>query len=332
MTSTEENAAPAKQAASRGVSRVLGKLNSSIAAKNFYEAHQMYRTLYFRYVSQGKYDELLELLYKGALVMLDNEQYSSGADLGLLIIQTLESAGSAVEDPEEWMKRLSELIGKIKPNIVERETVMEKAIKWSGTVSKSTTGHPLMHKLVAQIMYSENNLVQARYHFALSKDGFSCAFLLIELSQAKGFGSEVDLFIAQLVLQMLCLKDPSAATEAFATYIKFHPRIARTDPPFALPLLNFLFFLLQAIGQTERKYVVFRTLCDMYKPSLDRDPSYEKYLRRIGAKYFGAKPQEQSRGFVFGDLLNQFFQDLDADFGDDSGAILDDASEHGEVD
>uniref|UniRef100_A0A182JIF0 Golgi to ER traffic protein 4 n=1 Tax=Anopheles atroparvus TaxID=41427 RepID=A0A182JIF0_ANOAO len=332
MTSTGESIIPVKQGASRGVSRVLGKLNSSIESKNFYEAHQMYRTLYFRYVSQGKYEELLELLYKGALTMLDNEQFSSGADLGLLIIQTLEVANTAIEDNEEWIKRLVKLIGKIKPNIIERETVMEKAIKWSGTFSKSSTGLLLMHKLMAQIMYNENNLIQARYHFALSKDGFSCAFLLIKLSQSKGFSSEVDLFVAQIVLQMLCLKDPTAATETFATYIKFHPKIATIDPPFSMPLLNFLFFLLQAIGQTNRKYIMFRTLCDLYKPSLDRDPSYEKYLRRIGAMFFGAKQQEQSRGFVFGDLLNQFFQDLDSDFGDDPVAILDDDSEHGEVD
>ena len=34
----------------RGVSRVLAKLQRSIEAGNYYEAHQMYKTLYFRYV------------------------------------------------------------------------------------------------------------------------------------------------------------------------------------------------------------------------------------------------------------------------------------------
>ncbi|KFB48818.1 AGAP000119-PA-like protein [Anopheles sinensis] len=332
MTSNDENIVPARQGGFRGVSRVLGKLKSSIESKNFYEAHQMYRTLYFRYVSQGKYQELLELLYQGALTMLDNEQYSSGADLALLIIQTLESAGCTVEDNEEWMNRISVLIGKIKPNIVERETVVEKAMKWSGTISKSAIGHPLMHKLMAKIVYRENNLIQAQHHFALSKDSLSCVFVMIEVSIFHGYRNETDLFIAQLVLQMLCLKDPETACEMFAAYIKFHPLIARTEPPFPMPLLNFLYFLLEAIGQSDRKYAVFRALCELYKPSLDRDPSYDKYLRRIGAKYFGAKQQEQSRGFVFGDLLNQFFHDLDAEFGDDAAALQEGSSEHGEVD
>lgn len=32
----------------RGVSRVLEKLEDSVKEGNYYEAHQMYRTLYFR--------------------------------------------------------------------------------------------------------------------------------------------------------------------------------------------------------------------------------------------------------------------------------------------
>ncbi len=32
-----------------GVERVLAKLHASVEQGNYYEAHQMYRTLYFRY-------------------------------------------------------------------------------------------------------------------------------------------------------------------------------------------------------------------------------------------------------------------------------------------
>lgn len=32
----------------RGISRVLEKLEKSVKDGNYYEAHQMYRTLYFR--------------------------------------------------------------------------------------------------------------------------------------------------------------------------------------------------------------------------------------------------------------------------------------------
>lgn len=172
-----------------------------------------------------------------------------------------------------------------------------------------------MHKLIAQIMWNEDNLAQARHHFLLSKDGNGCGHMLIQLSQTKGFPNEIDLFIAQVILQQLCLKETTTAAETFATYTKYHPKIASSEPPFITPLLNFIFFLLQAIEANQRKLAVFRTLCELYKASLERDPSYEKYLQKIGMIFFGAsqpqRAQNEGMGGIFGDLLNQFFQGLD---------------------
>lgn len=88
----------------------------------YYEAHQKYRTLYFRYLSQKRFEECLDLLYNGAQTFLDNEQYSSGADLGNLVVDTLEK--TTVPDNEVWMQRLGVLIAKIKPNMIERETLL----------------------------------------------------------------------------------------------------------------------------------------------------------------------------------------------------------------
>lgn len=112
-----------KAAARGGVSRVLAKLELSIQSGDYYEAHQMYRTLYFRYLSQKRYNDCLELLFKGAMRFLVNEQYGSGADLGLLVVDTLEKAKN-VSDYELWIQRLGLLISKINPNIVERETLL----------------------------------------------------------------------------------------------------------------------------------------------------------------------------------------------------------------
>lgn len=108
--------------ASRGVSRVLAKLEASVQSGNYYEAHQMYRTLYFRYLSQKRYDDCLDLLYKGAVKFLNNEQYSSGADLGMLVIDTLEK--SNIEDYDLWIQRLGILLSLINANVVEREALL----------------------------------------------------------------------------------------------------------------------------------------------------------------------------------------------------------------
>lgn len=106
----------------RGVSRVLAKVEESVQSGKFYEAHQKYRTLYFRYLSQKRFDECLELLFNGSIKLLENEQYSSGADLGILVVDTLEK--TTVNEPDLWIHRLGTLLSKIPANLVERETLL----------------------------------------------------------------------------------------------------------------------------------------------------------------------------------------------------------------
>ncbi|XP_055377714.1 Golgi to ER traffic protein 4 homolog [Condylostylus longicornis] len=304
----------------RGVSRVLSKLEASIAAGNYYEAHQMYRTLYFRYNAQKKYDECLDLLYRGSLTLVNKEQYSSGADLALLVIETLEKKGTEIgEDIDLWIQRLGVLIRKITPTTVEREAIINRAVRWSGEVSKNNLGNPQMHKVIAQIMWAENNMEQARHHYLLSRDGLSCGQMLVKLSQSKGYESEIDLFIAQVVLQQLCLKETDTALQTFETYTKYHPKIASSEPPFILPLLNFIFFLLKTI-EAGGRLIAFKSLCDLYKPSIERDPSYEKYLQKIGVIFFGVPSTQPTGGLMggmFGDLFRLFRGLEDEDDNDD---------------
>lgn len=111
-----------------GMDRVLTKLKASVAAGNYYEAHQMYRTLYFRYLNQQRFDDCLQLLYTGAVQFLDQQQHSIGADLSCLVVDTLSKRGQpaavAAADVELWLNRLGELLKLIGPSVVEREAFL----------------------------------------------------------------------------------------------------------------------------------------------------------------------------------------------------------------
>lgn len=109
-----------------GVTRVIAKLETAIATGNYYEAHQMYRTLYFRYTSQKRYTDCLDLLYGGSHKLITKEQYTSAADLALLIVDTLEKQTIDNVACELWINRLSILISHISANVVERETLLVK--------------------------------------------------------------------------------------------------------------------------------------------------------------------------------------------------------------
>lgn len=125
MSDTKTTTTTTAAVASRGVSRVLAKLEASEQSGDYYEAHQMYRTLYFRYLSQKRFGDCLDLLYKGAMKFLKKEQYSSGADLSMLVVDTLEKAGTSIaNDTELWIQRLGILLSMIDVDVVEREAFL----------------------------------------------------------------------------------------------------------------------------------------------------------------------------------------------------------------
>ncbi|XP_022912090.1 Golgi to ER traffic protein 4 homolog [Onthophagus taurus] len=284
----------------RGVSRVLQKIDNSIKNGEFYEAHQMYRMLYFRYLGQEKYLELLDMLYNGAMSFLDHNQDISGADLGTLLVDVLVQSGN--KDYTSWTPKLCKIFAKINPITPERDTFIIKTIRWSSLDGKF--GHPFLHQSIAQVYWNEKNYIQARHHYLHSKDGQGCARLLIEFQRTQGFRCEADLFIAQVVLQYLCLSNKSTANQTFASYTQQHPSIKKNGPPYLLPLLNFLWFLLQAIES--RKMTSFTVLCQQYEPSIKRDPCYVQYLDKIGQIFFGLKPPPQTGKAFFDNFIQSF--------------------------
>ncbi|KAI4871922.1 hypothetical protein NFI96_021138 [Prochilodus magdalenae] len=181
-----------------GVQRVEGKLRASVERGDYYEAHQMYRTLFFRYMAQAKYAEARELMYNGALLFFSYNQQNSAADLSMLVLETLEKSEAKVE--EDILEHLVKLFSQMDPNSAERVAFVSRALKWS-TGGSGKLGHPKLHQLLAVTLWKEQNYSESRYHFLRSSDGEGCAQMLVEYSAARGFRSEVDMFVAQAVLQ-----------------------------------------------------------------------------------------------------------------------------------
>lgn len=284
---------------SGGIERVLAKCQSCVEAGNYYEAHQMYRTLYFRYKGQKKYAEAASLLYHGALTLKKYDQISSFTDLCSLLIELLNQSETPVS--EDIIEKIITLFKEMTPNSEERQTFVVSAVHWTMKVSaEHKRGHPDLHQKLGLSFWEEKNYVQARYHLVHSQDGKNCALMLVECHVQKGFPNEVDLFIAQAVLQFLCLRNKDTAQVAFVKYTENHPDV-QSGPPYVHPLLNFLWFLLLAVEGG--RVAVFSILCEKYQTSINRDPSYREYLDQIGQLFFGLPPPpKQSQGFL-GNLL-----------------------------
>lgn len=331
--------------------RILVKLRNMIDNQQYYEAHQLYRTLYFRYRNWGKFRELQELLFEGAILFLSKEQANSGADLSGLFLDALDKDPlvhellSGAKDRNELYRRIGELFARIPAASPERMTFAVSALK----LDASRFDVSLIHHNFAIVLFREKNFPEARYHFLHSSpsSGAECAQMLIEYQVSAASPYEVDLFIVQFILQLLCLKttairpavpmhtcdtltlsvgqeeEQRSPQQALATvtlrfYVERHPRISCTSPPFRFPLINFAWLLLVVLpaGQSH----VFKLLCDLYAVSLNRDPEYRKYLRRIGENYFGLPAAEQNRPQgLFGNLLQSLFAADDASDDSDAG-------------
>lgn len=191
---------------------------------------------------------------------------------------------------DKLCKRIGELVSLIPSQSPERLNFMIVSLKLKPDVFPI----PLIHYQFALILWKEKNFTESRYHFLHCgySCGEDCALMLIEYHIKCGYPSEVDLFITQFILQVLCLQksafiasygvmpsyldinkpsssncndklklnlsNPRSLQHAFANvtlqfYIAKHPQIQKNNPPFLLPLINFLWFLLLAID----RYIVY---------------------------------------------------------------------------
>lgn len=70
----ENSSRKPKTVSSARTSRVAARLQEKVRDGHYYEAHQSYKALYQRYRAQRKEKEAVDLLYEGAVVMLESAQ------------------------------------------------------------------------------------------------------------------------------------------------------------------------------------------------------------------------------------------------------------------
>ncbi|XP_014208498.1 Golgi to ER traffic protein 4 homolog [Copidosoma floridanum] len=194
------------------------------------------------------------------------------------------------------------------PTSPEREIFVQNAVKWSS--NNFMSGHPDLHQKLAKIYWREKNFTLAKFHFLYSRDSYGCALMLIELHNNHGYSNEVELFIAQVVLQLLCLKKKSIASEIFEIYVSQHPKIDG-GPPYVHPVLNFLSCLLNTIES--RNYGLFTTICKQYTTCLTKDPCIIQYLDKVGHIFFKSKPSQGNHEGLLNSFLNSFFDGFSSD-------------------
>ncbi|VDN02259.1 unnamed protein product [Thelazia callipaeda] len=293
--------------------RIEKKLNLCLQNKDYYEAHQIYRTLYNRMSSKGEWRELLDMLYSGVLQFLEGKESSSAIDLAELFAETLEKSKTPVTSDildryEELFICLPAYLGNDLESNSEHEDRRMKyillGINWTRTVSvrkcDRQKGHSELHFRIAKSFWNEGDYSNARNHFLHSDKPEVFARFLTEYHTKCGYAEEKDLFIAQAVLQMLCIYKLKSSWILLTTYCDIHPDI-RSKFPYPFPLLNFLHFTMLCLANTQP--TCYKALIEQYESEIGRDPEYKSYINRIGEIYLGLQQPQTNKGGLLGSMI-----------------------------
>ncbi|KAI1301874.1 Golgi to ER traffic protein 4 -like protein [Halotydeus destructor] len=320
----------------QGSERILVKLRNMISNAEYYEAHQLYRTLVFRYTNSKKFNELRQLLFEGASLFFEKEQFNSAADMSGLYLNAVSSDPDITEETAELSsiyQKIGELFSKIPDKTPERMHFVLTALKLDPKIFDLSA----IHREFALALLKEKNYPESRYHFVHSSESCSdeCAQMLVEFQISDENAGEVDFCLAQLVLQLLCIKNKSSEIESsngtlekdrvssigvrsrqhayaiktFISYVTKHPRITKKSHPYDQPLLNMVWNILVDIesGDADK----FKSLCEEYDDELSKETSFKALIGRIGQLYFGLKPPPKNTGLggIFGNLLQSLMDD-----------------------
>eukprot|EP01118_Nematostelium_gracile_P011972 TRINITY_DN4319_c0_g1_i1.p1 TRINITY_DN4319_c0_g1~~TRINITY_DN4319_c0_g1_i1.p1 ORF type:complete len:309 (+),score=67.06 TRINITY_DN4319_c0_g1_i1:3-929(+) len=280
---------------SKGTSNVLSKLEKSIKDGNYYEAQQMYKTLFSRYKAQKKYNEAKQLLIQGSRDMLQHGRYTEGTDLAghLIDIYTQGEMKPTMENLEPLIE-IFKSFGNKPEAMGPRDNFMKSALKWSPVEGEAS---PLLHSTQAEAYDEEGNYSKAEFHYLHGQSVDKFAQMILKCSKM-GYLNEQDLFIVRAVLQYLSIGNLSDANKLFDVYMNINPSLPQT------PLINFTKFLLLTLERDA--YPLFQKLKDRYRMSISRDPSFAQYLDTIAHLFFGIKPAKGGGNFLTEMMKNLF--------------------------
>jgi len=288
-------------ASSKGISNVLKKLEKSVEEGNFYEALQMYRTIYFRYLSQKKLEDLRSLLIHGATVMITKKHHNEGIDLAQLLINNYKENKTKVSsqtlDPILKIVQLHlDNLDQNQPN----ESFLKASVRGTAEFGTFKEGEPKLHNIIAKFYHKQLNFVKAQRYFLRGTLVEEFTQMVSEWADSVDAG-EGDLVLARVILQYLCLMNLKDANTLFTSFLKINPEFAET------PMVNFIRFLLVTL-EREDAYSLFDMLRKRYSVTIERDPKFIQYLDHIAFVYYKIKPPNSGGlGVMINELMKSFF-------------------------
>ncbi|KAI8369788.1 hypothetical protein EDC96DRAFT_503403 [Choanephora cucurbitarum] len=292
--------------ASKGLEKTLEKLRNSVHAGNYYEAHQMYRTVARRYNKQTKYNDTIRLLFDGAILLMQSKQYGSGSDLANYMVDTYKLAHVPVE--EASLGRIVDILALFPVDEAGRKPFISSAFRWTKEEGEYPEGDPDLHHYVGTMFFYEKKFSLAEDHLLLGT--LESAKLLGQVAytwaeeenvQAKG------VFLARIALQFLASKDIHRAALTFDSFTESgtlpvaakssvrHAPVAEPSPVqvYSDAWINLVQLVLLTVQRDASN--LFKELKEKYAPLYSQESNFVELMEDIGLHFFNIpKPRKQT--------------------------------------
>ncbi|KAG9066698.1 hypothetical protein KI688_012607 [Linnemannia hyalina] len=299
-------------AAARGTAKVLQKLEKSVGDGNYYEAHQMYRTVANRYVKAHNYKDAIDLLRSGSMLLLKHKQAGSGTDLALYLVEVYNL--DKVPVTEESRDRIFDLADLMDAENSQRKTFLQNAISWSANNSEYKNGDPLLQHYIGLLFWKEKDFNQAEAHLLVGtqESAEALGLTLFEWSELEP-SHDKGAYLLRGVLQELAMRNLRDANTVFKTFVERLPAAylaadqtspnGKTIQTFKSSLLNLTQMLLLACETGNAS--IFKQIAAKYKPVLAIDENFGDLMTTIGELFFNIRAPKQAN--MLADLMSSLF-------------------------
>ncbi|KAL9080268.1 MAG: hypothetical protein Q9157_000918 [Trypethelium eluteriae] len=321
------------------IQKTIARQQAKIEEGQFYEAHQQLRVLAARYIKAQDWNAAVDLLSRGAALLLDAGQGASGGDL---CIYLMEVYGKAEIKPDGGSRdRLLGLVRKMKRGEPMKRRFVGEMIGWSSKFGDFPAGDPELHHVAGTIFADDHEPYDAEHHLTLGTRDSSSVLTNLEYNWyvLTGEPHTAPLFAARAIFPYLLVGNVRAANQCYLLFASqlssSNPGLAvqevnsgpittfstdkSTSPPqpstsskppnlefrvhASLPLLNFLGLLLLAVQRGAPE--LFRTLKTHYKEQLkELDGAWDEALAQVGEMYFGIRIPSQNNPLM--DMMGSF--------------------------
>ncbi|KAL3115966.1 hypothetical protein niasHT_007266 [Heterodera trifolii] len=171
------------------VAKLQQRLSAALNSKQFYEAHQILRTVHARLSAERRFTELLEQIQFTVLILCEAKEYTSAIDLAELYAETLKQSEATLNTENlqillTMFSNLPSTFNSDSPSSDRRIPFLNKTLDWA---LKSAKGKPemlracaLLQRKFGDVFFSEGQEEQAERYAR------SAEYLLDEADRIEG--------------------------------------------------------------------------------------------------------------------------------------------------